>query len=31
LELHSYQLPEIIIMPIVGGDERYLQWISVRV
>ena len=28
LELHSYQLPEIIIIPIVGGDERYLKWIS---
>jgi len=26
-ELHSYELPEIIIIPIVGGDERYLQWI----
>ena len=27
-ELHSYELPEIIIIPIVGGDERYLQWIG---
>ncbi|VVB64156.1 Divalent-cation tolerance protein CutA [uncultured archaeon] len=27
-ELHSYELPEIIIIPIVGGDERYLQWIA---
>ncbi len=27
-ELHSYELPEIIIVPIVGGDERYLQWIG---
>jgi periplasmic divalent cation tolerance protein len=27
-ELHSYELPEIIIIPVVGGDERYLQWIS---
>lgn len=27
-ELHSYELPEIIIIPIVGGDERYLQWID---
>ena len=27
-ELHSYELPEIIIVPIAGGDERSLQWIS---
>lgn len=27
-ELHSYELPEIIIVPIAGGDERYLQWIG---
>jgi periplasmic divalent cation tolerance protein len=27
-ELHSYQLPEIIAIPIVGGDERYLRWIA---
>jgi periplasmic divalent cation tolerance protein len=27
-ELHSYELPEIIIVPISGGDERYLQWID---
>lgn len=26
--LHSYELPEIIIIPIAGGDERYLQWIG---
>ncbi|MCJ7444230.1 MAG: divalent-cation tolerance protein CutA [Methanotrichaceae archaeon] len=26
-ELHSYQLPEIIVVPIVGGDEVYLHWI----
>ena len=27
-ELHSYDLPEIIIIPIVGGEDRYLQWIA---
>lgn len=27
-ELHSYELPEIIAVPIVGGDERYLDWIG---
>ncbi len=26
-ELHSYQLPEIIVLPIFDGDEAYLQWI----
>lgn len=27
-ELHPYELPEIIAVPIVGGDERYLDWIG---
>lgn len=27
-ELHSYELPEIIVVPIAAGDERYLQWID---
>ena len=27
-ELHSYELPEIIALPIIAGDEGYLQWIS---
>ncbi len=27
-ELHSYQLPEIIVLPIVEGDAAYMQWIS---
>lgn len=27
-ELHSYELPEIIAFPIVGGDEEYLKWIN---
>jgi len=26
--LHSYDLPEIIALPIVGGSEAYLKWIS---
>jgi periplasmic divalent cation tolerance protein len=25
--LHSYQVPEIIALPIVLGDAEYLQWI----
>jgi periplasmic divalent cation tolerance protein len=27
-ELHSYQVPEIIALPIVAGTEEYLSWIS---
>jgi len=27
-KLHSYELPEIIALPIIGGAEDYLQWLS---
>jgi periplasmic divalent cation tolerance protein len=30
-ELHPYEIPEIIALPIVGGDEGYLQWIRSEV
>jgi periplasmic divalent cation tolerance protein len=26
-ELHDYELPEFIVMPIAGGSEAYLGWI----
>jgi periplasmic divalent cation tolerance protein len=26
-ELHDYELPEFIVMPIAGGSEAYLSWI----
>lgn len=26
-ELHPYQLPEIIALPIIGGESGYLDWI----
>lgn len=26
--MHSYQVPEIIALPIVGGAEDYLQWME---
>ena len=26
-ELHAYELPEFISLPIVGGSDAYLQWI----
>lgn len=30
-ELHSYEVPEIIALPILAGSEPYLQWISEQV
>ena len=27
-EAHSYEVPEIIALPIVGGSEDYLQWLD---
>ncbi len=26
--LHSYKVPEIIALPIVSGDKKYLKWIN---
>ena len=26
--LHSYQVPEVIALPIVDGSERYLSWLT---
>jgi periplasmic divalent cation tolerance protein len=28
---HSYQVPEIIALPIVAGNKEYLQWIDANV
>ena len=30
-EIHSYEVPEIIALPIVTGSQPYLQWISHQV
>ena len=27
-EIHSYEVPEVIALPIVQGNRDYLQWIS---
>jgi periplasmic divalent cation tolerance protein len=27
-DLHPYELPEIIAVPVSGGSETYLQWLS---
>lgn len=26
--VHSYQLPEIIAIPVMGGEKKYLSWID---
>ena len=30
-QLHSYEVPEIIAIPIVSGNQDYLEWISKEV
>ena len=30
-ELHSYEVPEIIFVPLIAGEGRYLQWIQTNV
>jgi len=27
LELHSYEIPEILALPVVAASERYLNWV----
>ncbi|MDI6703904.1 MAG: divalent-cation tolerance protein CutA [bacterium] len=27
-ELHGYSVPEIIALPIIGGNQEYLKWVS---
>ena len=27
-ELHPYEMPEFLILPIVDGNEAYLQWVA---
>jgi periplasmic divalent cation tolerance protein len=28
VEIHSYRTPELVVLPIVGGLDSYLQWIA---
>jgi periplasmic divalent cation tolerance protein len=28
LEMHSYDTPEFVVLPIVAGAEGYLQWVG---
>jgi periplasmic divalent cation tolerance protein len=30
-ETHSYEVPEVIGLPIIGGNEDYLKWIDSEV
>jgi periplasmic divalent cation tolerance protein len=27
-ELHPYEVPEFVVIPIVDGNQAYLQWIA---
>jgi periplasmic divalent cation tolerance protein len=27
--MHSYEVPEIIALPIIGGSEDYLKWLNI--
>lgn len=29
-QLHSYEVPEIVAIPLVAGSNSYLQWISAQ-
>ena len=29
--LHPYQVPEVISIPIIAGDEEYLHWLQDRI
>ena len=31
LKLHSYDIPEIVVLPIVEGSKPYLDWITASV
>ena len=31
LELHPYELAEVVVIPIVGGHAAYLEWIAQQV
>ncbi len=27
-ELHSYEVPEFVVVEVVGGDQAYLEWLA---
>ena len=30
-EIHSYEVPEVIAVPVIGGNQEYLEWIGEEV
>jgi len=30
-DAHSYAIPEVIAMPVIGGNQEYLEWIGKEV
>ena len=28
LDMHSYDTPEFVVLPIIGGSEEYLKWVG---
>jgi len=28
LKVHSYKVPEIIALPVIGGFPQYLEWVK---
>jgi periplasmic divalent cation tolerance protein len=28
-ELHSYQVPEVLALPVLAGSKKYLEWLGV--
>jgi periplasmic divalent cation tolerance protein len=28
IELHSYKVPEMIVLPVINGYQPYLDWLS---
>ena len=31
VELHPYELPEVVVIPIAGGHQPYLDWLAEQV
>ncbi len=27
-EMHPYETPEVIVLPVIGGSETYLEWVE---
>ena len=27
-DLHPYEVPELVVVPVIGGHSKYLQWLS---